>query len=159
MLEFSPREVVEMAVRTEKLGHAYYTEFSEKFKSDKDIHELFVNLADKEVAHEVRFGKLRDSIGAETPEGWAEVSQYMRAFVESAFFLGKDRAMAHMQNIRDPQSAVTMAIMFEKETLLYFYGMRDCVAAGDKAVVDEIIGEEKQHIVQLAQLKEKYLEK
>jgi rubrerythrin len=157
MQEFTLKEVVEMAVRTEKLGHAYYTEFSDRFKNDKDIHELFVSLADKEVAHEVRFGKLRDSIGTEATEGWAEVSEYMRAFVESAFFLGKDRAMAHMQNARDQQAAVTLAIMFEKETLLYFYGMRDAVSVADRAVVDEIIAEEKQHIVQLSRLKEKYL--
>jgi rubrerythrin len=156
MQEFSLREVVEMAVRTEKLGHAYYTEFSEKFKNDKDVHELFVNLADKEVTHEVRFGMLRDSIGTEEPEGWAEVSEYMRAFVESAFFLGKDRAMSHMQNMRDAQAAVTLAIMFEKETLLYFYGMRDAVTGKDRGVVDEIINEEKQHIVQLSHMKEKY---
>jgi rubrerythrin len=156
MQDFSLREVVEMAIRTEKLGHAYYTEFSDRFINDKDIHDLFVTLADREVTHEVRFGMLRDAIGDETPEGWAEVSEYMRAFVESAFFLGKDRAMAHMQNMRDAQAAVTMAIMFEKETLLYFYGMRDAVADKDRSVVDEIINEEKKHIVQLVRLKEKY---
>ncbi|KJR43907.1 rubrerythrin [Candidatus Magnetoovum chiemensis] len=76
----------------------------------------------------------------------------MRAYVESAFFLGKEKSFAHMQSIEDVNAAVGLAIGFEKETLLYFYAMRDAVS--EKEIVDEIIAEEKNHILWLTRFKD-----
>ncbi len=154
MEKYSIREVIEMAVQTEKLGYNYYAEMAEKFKDDKDVKELFETLANKEIAHEKRFNELKDIIGDKEPDDWEEVSRYMRAYVESAFFLGKDKAMMHLQNIQNVNAAVGYAIGFEKETLLYYYGIRDAVK--EKDIVDEIINEEKSHIMWLNSFKSKY---
>jgi rubrerythrin len=40
--------------------------------------------------------------------------------------------------------AIKFAIGFEKETMLYFMGLKDAVK--NKEIVDEIINEEKSHI-------------
>ena len=147
MAGYSIREVVEMAVQTEKVGGAFYTEMADKFKDNENINELFTKLADREKAHEATFTQLKESLGDTEPEGWEEASKYMRAIVESAFFLGKEKATAHIQGIQDYKAAVGFALAFEKETLLYFYGIRDLVA--DKKIVDEIIDEEQSHIMWL----------
>lgn len=151
---FSIAEVVEMAIRTEKLGHSYYTELAAKFKDKRDAWELFTKLAEQEAIHEERFKYLKGTLGEVEATQWEEVSEYMRAYVESAFFLGRDKAFAHMQNITEPNAAVGLAIGFEKETLLFFYGMRDFVK--EKEIVDEIIKEEKSHIVWLNRFKSRY---
>ncbi|MCG6551935.1 MAG: hypothetical protein L7F77_06380 [Candidatus Magnetominusculus sp. LBB02] len=152
MERFSIREVIEMAVRTEVLGNSYYSELATKFKGgNREVYELFTKLAEAERNHIAAFSALRDKVTEEEPEHWQDISEYMRAFVESAFFLGKDKAMLHMQNVADPVNAVGLAIGFEKETLLYFYSIRDAVK--EKHIVNEIIEEEKHHIVWLSKYK------
>jgi len=144
MAGYSIREAIEMAVQTEKMGNVFYSEMAEKFKDNEDIHELFSKLANRELAHEKTFSELKETLGEGDPEGWEEASKYMRAIVESAFFLGKDKSTAHMQSIDDYRQAVGYALAFEKETLLYFYGIRGAVK--EKEIIDEIINEEQSHI-------------
>jgi rubrerythrin len=82
---------------------------------------------------------------------WEEVSNYMRAFVESEFFLGRTKSLPAMTRIRSVKDAVKFALGFEKETLLYFMELRKIVK--EKEVVDEVINEEKSHIMWLAAFK------
>ncbi|MFQ3574736.1 MAG: ferritin family protein [Thermodesulfovibrionales bacterium] len=151
--QFTIREVIEQAIQTEKLGYQFYTTMAERFRQDKGLYSLFTTLADKEVQHEKTFIELMETIGDGMEEGWEEVSLYLRAFVESEFFLGKEKALPSMQNIKTIDDAVRYAISFEKETLLYFYGIRDSVR--EKDVIDEIINEEKSHIRWLVAFKYK----
>jgi hypothetical protein len=44
---------------------------------------------------------------------------------------------------------------FEKETLLHFYSLRDAVK--EKDMVDEVINEERSHIMWLAKFKESFM--
>jgi rubrerythrin len=150
MNKYSINEIMEMAVRTETLGYQFYTNMAEKFKKDSGLVKLFTTLASKEKVHEKTFTELQAKVakqGAE-PVEWDEVSNYMRAFVESEFFLGKGKSLPSMDHLKTVQDAVTFAMGFEKETLLYFFELRSVVK--EKEVVDEVINEEKSHIRWLA---------
>jgi rubrerythrin len=151
MERFSIIEVIEQAVQTERLGYQFYTSTAGKFKTDEGLKNLFTTLAEKELKHEKTFSDLKEVVGDREVEGWEEVSHYMRAIAESEFFLGKNKALPSMESIRTVDDAVKFAIGFEKETLLYFLGVRDAVK--EKDVVDEIINEEKSHIRWLAAFK------
>jgi rubrerythrin len=146
MNRYSIDEILEMAVQTETLGYQFYIGMAEKFKKDEGLVRLFTELASKEKTHEKTFSGLKDMVakrGAE-PVQWEEVSNYMRAFIESEFFLGKGKALPSMDHIKTVNDAVKFAIGFEKETLLYFIELRTLVK--EKEVVDEVINEEKSHI-------------
>ncbi|MBN2653717.1 MAG: ferritin family protein [Nitrospirae bacterium] len=157
MENFSILEVVEQAIQTEKMGYDYYRSMSEKFSDDEKLVKLFTTLADKERVHEKTFEELKCIIiiGSQEPEGWEEASLYLRAIVESEFFLGLDKALASMQHVSSVKDALDFAIRFEKETLLYYLGIRDVVK--QKEVVDEIINEEKSHIRWLAAFKNSFI--
>ncbi len=144
---FSVREVVEQAVRTEALGRDFYTSMAGRFGDREDLKRLFMDLSAREGLHEQRFRGLLGALGDEGVEGWEEVSEYMRAFVESEFFLGSDKALARMKDLQGLEDALAFALAFEKETLLYFVGLRKVVK--EKEVVDEIIDEEQEHIARL----------
>jgi rubrerythrin len=146
MNKYSIDEIIEMAVQTEKLGYQFYTSMSEKFKKDEGLVKLFTTLASKEQVHEKTFTNLRDMVAKKgtEPVQWEEVGNYMRAFVESEFFLGRGKALPAMDHIKTVQDAVRFAIGFEKETLLYFFELRSIVK--EKEIVDEVINEEKSHI-------------
>jgi rubrerythrin len=149
MNKYSIDEIMEMAIQTEKLGYQFYTGMADKFKKDAGLVNLFTTLASKEKTHERTFTNLRDAVaknGTE-PVQWEEVTNYMRAFVESEFFLGKGKSLPAMDHLRTVQDAVKFALGFEKETLLYFMELRSIVK--EKAAVDGVIDEEKSHIVWL----------
>ncbi len=146
MNKYSIDEIMEMAIRTETLGYQFYSTMAEKFKKEDDLAKLFTTLASKEKVHEKIFTDLKATVakqGAE-PVEWDEVSNYMRAFVESEFFLGKGKALPAMDHVKTVQDVIKFAIGFEKETLLYFFELRSLVK--EKKAVDEIINEEKSHI-------------
>lgn len=144
MATFSIMEVIEQAVQTEVLGHDFYSAMASKYAENDGLRNLFQKLAQKELVHKRRFEELKEVTGEEEPLDWEEVAHYFRAIVESEFFLGKGKSLPELHHIKNPEDAVTHAIRFEKETLLYFLGLRDVVR--DKEIVDEIISEEKSHI-------------
>jgi rubrerythrin len=147
MEKFSIGEVIEMAVQTEKLGYQFYTSMADKFKKDEELKKLFETLALKEQRHEKTFSELKDKVGDSEPEGWEEAQSYFRAMVESEFFLGSGKSLPSMEHIQSVRDAVNFALGFEKETMLYFVGLRGAVK--DKDTVDKIIKEEIEHIVWL----------
>jgi len=151
MENYSLSEVIEQAVQTEKLGYAFYSGAAEKFK-DHRVRELFALLAAKEQGHEKKFTELKRVVKEEEVVDWEEVSKYLRAIVESEFFLGRDKSLAALGQVKTVAEAVKTALGFEKETLLYFYAIKDIVR--EKDVVEEIIEEEKSHILWLDRFRE-----
>jgi len=153
MNKYNIKEIIEMAIQTEKLGFRFYTKIAEKFKRNKDLVDLFTKLASKEQVHEKTFTELKRLVGKSGTEDveWGEVTNYMRAFVESEFFLGKGKSLPSLSRIKTSKDAVKFALGFEKETLLYFMELRKIVK--EKEMVDEIINEEKSHIMWLAAFK------
>jgi rubrerythrin len=153
MEKFSIREVVEQAVQTEKLGYDFYSRMSKKFAEEGKFKKLFDALAAMERQHEKLFLELRDKVEDHKTENPEEVSAYLRAIVESEFFLGKNKSLPSLEHLKSFADAVTFALGFEKETLLYYYGMKDVVK--EKELVNEIIEEEKSHIRWLSEFKKK----
>lgn len=144
MEKYSIREAVAQAVQAEKLGYQFYTSMAERFRADEGLNSLFTVLATKELQHEKRFSELLGILKDPEPAGWEEAEQYLRAIVESEFFLGKNKSLPSMEKVKTVEDAVSFAAGFEKDTLLYFYGIRDVVK--EKEVMDEIINEERSHI-------------
>ncbi len=148
---FSVSEVIEQAIQTEKLGYELYLEMARKFEKDNKLRELFEMLAVKEQEHERTFTALKEKIGDKKAENWEEVSHFLRAIVESEFFLGKDKALPSLDHLKNIEDAVRYAIGFEKETLLYYHGLHRLI--GENSILDKLIDEEKSHIVWLTEFR------
>ncbi|MFZ5907586.1 MAG: ferritin family protein [Nitrospirota bacterium] len=152
MIKFSIREVVEQAVQTEKLGEEFYRKMAEKFHNNNELKKLFELLATHEVKHGKSFAELRNTLADQEPEGWDEVALYLKAIVDSEFFLGKDKCLPSMEHVQTAAQAVEFALCFERETLLYYYALRETTR--EKTILDRIIREERSHIVWLNNLKQ-----
>jgi rubrerythrin len=152
MQKFSIREVVEMAIQTERAGYIYYEKISGNFSHNEDLTRLFGILAQQERKHEMEFEKLLSEIDDEDPVGWEDVQNYFRAMMESEFFLGSGKSLPELDNIRTVRDALDFAIGFEKESILYYVGLKSVV--NDKEIIDEIIKEETSHVLWLSNLKE-----
>ncbi|MDH4028110.1 MAG: ferritin family protein [Nitrospirota bacterium] len=154
MESFSITEVIEQAVQTEKLGSGFYAEMAGRFSSNAELKGLFETLSLKERQHEKLFSGLRENAEQQIPEDWGEVSKYLRAIVESEFFLGNNRSLKSIEKIRTAPEAVRFAIGFEKETLLYYHNLRGLF--NESALIDRIIKEEMGHIVWLSEYKKAF---
>ncbi len=155
MAKFSVREVVEQAVQTEKIGNEFYSSMAGKFRENHELKELFEVLASQELKHEKIFTELEKQIRDGEPEGWDEVSLYLRALVDSEFFLGRDKSLSAIGSVKTAAEAIKFALGFERETLLYYHGLRETIKEED--VIDEIIKEEKRHIVWLNNLRKSFV--
>ena len=155
MTVFSVQEVLEMAIQTEKLGAEFYTNMAEKFKENEEFNKLFILLAEKEKEHENVFHALMENMGSsyQMPDNWGEAAKYLRAIVESEFFLGDDKVLPNFSHLETAQDVINYAITFEKVTLLYYLELRDIVE--DKEAVYDLINEEKSHIVWLSDYRKK----
>ncbi len=151
MKKFSIREIVEMAIQTEKRGYEFYNEMSKRFSENGDLKRLFELLAIHESKHGERFSELMDKLPDKEPEGWDEVTLYLGALIDSEFFLGKDKCLPSLEHVKTVQEAINYALCFERETLLFYYTLREATA--QKEIVDAIIKEEKSHIVWLNNLR------
>ena len=127
MEKFSVSEAIEQAVQTERLGYKFYSSMAKKFEKNESFKKLFDTLAQKELRHEKAFSELKEITGDEEPEGWGDVSQYLRAIVESEFFLGKNKSLPSLEHVESIGDAVNFAMGFERETLLYFHEIRNII--------------------------------
>jgi rubrerythrin len=155
MVSFSVREVVEQAVQTEKLGNEFYTKMAQKFQNHNELKKLFELLASHEVKHGTSFAALKNKLLEEDPEGWEEVTLYLKAIVDSEFFLGKDKCLPSLDHVKTAAESIDFALCFERETLLYYYTLRE--ALKEKEIIDAIIKEEKSHIVWLSNLRKSFV--
>ncbi len=151
MERYSIREVLEQAIQTEKLGYELYLEMANRFEKDEKLKRLFETLAVKEQEHEKTFTDLKEKVNDRRVEHWEEVSKYLKAIVESEFFLGNNKALPSIEHLENIEDAVRYAIGFEKETLLYYHSLRELIR--EKDILDKLINEEKSHIVWLSEFR------
>jgi rubrerythrin len=151
-IQLSGADIIDVAVQTEIRGHGFYQQAAQRAQR-AEVRELFEYLAREEQRHAKLFGGLSGAIVVTEidPTTWDEAAAYIAATVDAAFFGsgGAIRSVPQGASIADMLQA---AIGFEKETLLYFYSIRDLVQPANRALVDDIIAEEKRHVTRLTQM-------
>jgi len=152
---FSGEEIVDMAVSIEENGYRFYKNAEKHAKTD-EARLLFAFLAGEEANHKQIFLGLKGDVAEKqqgVPIDWDEVGQYIEAMVESSIFMGKDKNIVMAAGSESDAEAIEYAIKFERDTLLFFYQLRDLIKPGARDAVEEIIKEEKGHVKRLADMK------
>jgi rubrerythrin len=152
-LYFNADEVFEIAEDIERQGAAFYTKAAGLF-SDIDIKNLLEGLSKMEVAHEKAFKKMRSEILSDAFKGYDPdemATAYIHAFTEGKVFAKG----SNMCDALSPKSTLSeilkMAIEAEKNSILFYTGIRKALPeAKAKDVIEDIIGEEMNHIVILS---------
>ncbi len=154
---FSIREVIEMAVSTERSGQAFYQTAS-KLAKENNLKELFRYLAESEEKHLKTFQGLYNLLKEKpeiTPYNWEEARLYLEALVDSEFFASPDKAINLAKKAKDELEVIYAAIEFEKDTLLFFYQILEMIKSQEQELVKRIIEQEKKHIQRLSTMKSK----
>ncbi|HPD16431.1 MAG TPA: ferritin family protein [Planctomycetota bacterium] len=151
---FRVAEVVQMAIEEEHNGKLFYDALAKCAKSPV-LKEAARRLAVQEEGHEKAFTALRDRLGlpAQNETYPGEYANYMNALMNGKTFPNEEAAVKLAQDAGGDVAAVSTAILFEKNTLLFLSEMKTLVSDRDAAMVDELIDEERQHLVDLSNLR------
>lgn len=153
---FAGSEIVEIGIQVEKNGRDFYCALTAKSK-DKKAKEIFTYLADQEEKHIAVFQGLLGSVQKYEPaEAYpGEYFAYMSALASEHVFTKKNKGADAAKRTKTDKEAVSLGIGFEKDSIIFYEGMKKVVPDGDQKVVDRLIAEEQCHLRTLSELKAK----
>jgi rubrerythrin len=155
-ISFSGIELINIAIGIEGRGIVFYDIMAKSTKNDA-AREVFNYLADMEREHiEIFKGMLAeaDKYQFQADEG-EQYSAYLKALVDSAVF-SDDLVTSEMAAQAESDiAALELAIRAEKDSILFYYEMKDIMPQRVQLTVNKIITEEKSHLRQLSGLKKK----
>lgn len=153
---FSGSEVVELGIEIEKNGRDFYNVLSRHSK-DALIIEIFNYLASEEEKHIQVFKEVLEKIkNSKLPEALAdEYFTYMNSLASEYVFTQRDKGKDIAKQITSDKQAVLMGIGFEKDSIVFYEGIKQIVPEQGRQAVDELIRQEQKHLSTLLGLKVK----
>jgi rubrerythrin len=152
---FSASEIVRMGIEIEKNGRDFYNSLMRKARDIK-VQEVFNFLAKEEENHIRVFQKIleKSEKGEETGIIADDYYAYMRSLADNYVFTKENTGGKAAASIKSEKEGVEKAINFERESIIFYDGIKKTVPEADKAVVDSLIEQENRHLEQLIELKE-----
>ena len=155
-ISFSGSELINIAIGIEGRGIAFYDIMTRSTKNAV-ARDVFQYLADMEREHIRTFQSMLTEADKyqipETPAG--EYAAYLRALVDSAVFTDDFVTSEMATKASSDIEAMELAIGAEKDSILFYYEMKDIMPQRAQPTVNKIIAEEKSHLRQLSELKKK----
>ena len=155
-ITFNAFEIFEIAEQIERNGVKFYRKAAQAF-SGSDLHKTLLDLADMEAEHEETFENMRKQISYKQrelitfdPEN--EMALYLQAMAAGHVFDLKKDLAEQLTGKETPAEILKMAIEAEKDSIVFYLGLKNFVTAETgKEKVEDIIREEQSHIVLLTQ--------
>lgn len=152
--DFNVNEVFEMAIQIEANGANFYRKAAE-LQKDPDNKAFLEKIARMEDKHKATFESMQKEISDAEKQGTVfdpadELSMYLKAMADSHGGEGDPDIADAFTGEESIEEIITTAIGLEKESILFYLGLKDLIPAKyghDK--LDHIIQEEKLHIAQL----------
>jgi rubrerythrin len=152
MPALSAKSVLRWAMEIEESGKAFYEAVAAKAQ-DREAKLVLQDLAYQEERHYRTFQNMLDKIPeADVETDSAEYQRYLQTALDKALLGGPERGLALAQQATNEAEALQAAIAFEKDTLLFFYDLRDMVPASQRETISAIIEQEKSHVKQLSRV-------
>jgi rubrerythrin len=150
-VEFNAFEVFEIAEKIERNGAKFYRSAAELF-DDSRARNLFAKLAEWEVAHEQVFANMRKELFAQGPETRTfeaenDVVFDAQSMAGLAVFGNRINPSAELTGKESITDILKSAIEKEKDTIIFYTGLKDFVSAeAGKDKIADIIKEEMHHV-------------
>ncbi len=148
---FSSCELIELGVQIEVNGRDFYQELSSRAKDIK-LRELFKFLAAEEGKHIGIFNEISEKQLCDKDKEFNrdEYFAYMNSLARNYVFTERDTGKKEAIVIKDEKEGVEKAIGFEKDSIVFYEGMRKIVP--EKKTVDLLIAQEKMHLKKLTEM-------
>ncbi len=149
-------EALKWAMEIEKNGEIFYNAVAAK-SADPEVKALFEYLADQERGHYRAFQKMLEEVKSDPDLSYVgiqydEYQAYLQAALSGALFAGPDKGLTLAKQAQNRETALRAAMGFEKDTLLFFYDLREMVSEAERGAISDIVLEEKAHLRRLAKM-------
>jgi len=159
MAVFTVGELLDIAVGIEQNGVTYYETLAQ-LTSDTELETIYTGLANMERHHIDVFQKMKAGMSGSQAivpvESEEEYDTYLRALIDSSVFTDDKVAREMAQQVSGPAAALQLAVGAEKDSILFYTEMRDLVPAREREAVGNIVREERKHVRELSELKQRY---
>jgi len=147
---YSGQEIVEIAVRIEENGNAFYTAAADMIKGSNDIKGLFYDLAEKEILHISIFQKLAEKFETGSFDLSSEdASDYISHLAESHIFGKPDSGKNLARTLSTPREALEAAFKFENDSVAFYAELLKYARSDSRRLVQQIINEEMEHAAEI----------
>jgi rubrerythrin len=158
--DFNANEIFEMAIRIEANGARFYRKAAEG-QADENNRGMLEKLASMEDNHQRTFERMSQRLSEQEQSSTVfdpntEASQYLAAMADHHGGEGSPSAADALTGNESIKEIIDIAIGLEKESILFYLGLKDLVPpqyGQDK--LDNIIAEERRHIIQLNSIRHK----
>ncbi len=153
-MAFNADEIFEMAEEVERNGAKFYREAAAK-ASDRETKDVFLGLAAMEDGHLLTFRGMRAALSDQEKGGTTfdpdnEASLYLQAMADAKGFEGMRNPAEELTGKESMEELLEIAIEAEKNSVMFYVGLKGMVAArAGKDKVEGIIREEVGHVAQL----------
>jgi rubrerythrin len=144
-------EIVKFAIEKEKEASILYKELGDK-ASAKNVKDLFYQLMLEEREHEDFYTKLLGTTPKEQSPGVTEDSEY-ETYMQELIRASRSTPALDTHQLADMKIALDYAIAREKESILFYVGLKNYLPAHDNKKIDTVVKEESQHMAKLLLLK------
>ena len=155
-ISLSGSELIDIAVGIERRGIIFY-DVMIRTTEDTAARDVFQHLADMEHEHIRIFqSMLSEADKYQLSETYAgKDDAYLQALLDNTVFTD-DMITSEMATQADSDiGALELAITAEKDSILFYYEMKEVIPQLAQPTVNKIIVEEKSHLRQLSELKKK----
>jgi rubrerythrin len=151
---FAGSEIVELGIQIERNGFDFYSTLVTQ-ANNQGAKKIFEFLAAEEEKHIAIFQKILDAVHKYEPaESYpGEYFAYMSALASEHIFTQQDRGKEIAKKITSDREAVELGIGFEKDSIIFYEGMKKVIPQHDYQILDALIAQEQDHLIQLTNLK------
>jgi rubrerythrin len=148
---FNAFEIFEIAEQIERNGAQFYRRAAEVV-CEPDVKDTLLRLAEMEDEHEKAFADMRSNLLAPERQITAfdplsEIAQYLHDLANGHIFDLRADPGKQLAGDVTTEDILKMAITAEKDSIVFYLGLKDLVSAeAGKSRVDAIISEEMQHL-------------
>jgi hypothetical protein len=107
-----------------------------------------------------RFEDMREDASAYAPgaEYDEAYNLYLKGLVDSGVFADDESARNMARKVKDKAEALRIAAWAEKDSILFYYEMRNLVGPSGQPTIDAIITEEKAHLRDITNIRRMLLD-
>ena len=149
----SNADLIKISIEIEKKGAAFY-DIMARSSDEAKVGKTFQFLAEMERHHVEVFHKIFSSIDQNAmPRSDGERSVYVQALMDNSVFSDEFMGSELVNRIQNDIQALELSIITEKDSLIFYFELKDQMADANRELINRIITEEKTHIIQLSEIK------
>jgi len=156
-IQYNAYEILSMAEQVERNGDRFYRLATDK-QSDREAAAAFLRLAEMEQGHLKVFADMKAALsdGERKPvtfDPYDEDSLYLRAMADRNIFDVTADAAKKLTGKETMEQILTIGIAAEKDSIVFYSGLRDMVPARlGRDRIEKIIREELSHFATLSEM-------